>query len=81
MRNETKTYINSLEKIDFIMGSIKMFQEISQYIIFFDDLERCMISITELLGYINELVEHKNVKTLLIANEDKIREIEASFQA
>ena len=78
--DETKTYINSLEKREFIMGTIKMFQAISQYIIFFDDLERCMISITELLGYINELVEHKNVKTVLIANEDKMREFEGSYK-
>ena len=47
--NGAKTYINSLEKKDSIMDLIKMFQEISKYIIIFDDLERCMISITELL--------------------------------
>lgn len=62
------------------MDLIKMFQEISKYIIIFDDLERCMISITELLGYINELIEHKNVKTILIANEDKMAEVESSYQ-
>ena len=78
--NGAKTYINSLEKKDSIMDLIKMFQEISKYIIIFDDLERCMISITELLGYINELIEHKNVKTILIANEDKMAEVESSYQ-
>ena len=57
-----------------------MFQEISKYIIIFDDLERCMISITELLGYINELVEHKNVKTILIANEEKMSETKELYQ-
>ncbi len=69
-----KTYINSLEKRESITDIIKMFQEIAKYIIIFDDLERCMIPITELLGYINELVEHKNVKTILVANEDKMAE-------
>lgn len=69
-----KTYINSLEKRDSIMEVIKTFQEINKYIIVFDDLERCMVPITELLGYINELVEHKSVKTILIANEDKMAE-------
>lgn len=69
-----KTYINSLEKKETIMDIIKMFQEIAKYIIIFDDIERCMIPITELLGYINELVEHKNVKTILVANEDKMSE-------
>lgn len=69
-----QTYINSLEKGESITDIIKMFQEIAKYIIIFDDLERCMIPITELLGYINELVEHKNVKTILVANEDKMAE-------
>lgn len=69
-----KTYINSLKKKDSIMEGIKIFQEIDKYIIIFDDLERCMVPITELLGYINELVEHKCVKTILIANEDKMSE-------
>lgn len=69
-----KTYINSLEKRDSIIGGIKIFQEIDKHIIIFDDLERCMVPITELLGYINELVEHKSVKTILIANEDKMAE-------
>lgn len=69
-----QTYINSLEKRESITDIIKMFQEIAKYIIIFDDLERCMIPITELLGYINELVEHKNVKTILVANEDKMAE-------
>lgn len=78
--NGAKTYINSLERKDSIMDVIKMFQEISKYIIIFDDLERCMISITELLGYINELVEHKNVKTILIANEEKMSETKELYQ-
>ena len=39
-----------------------------------------MISITELLGYINELVEHKNVKTILIANEEKMSETKELYQ-
>lgn len=69
-----QTYINTLEKRKSITDIIKMFQEISKYIIIFDDLERCMIPITELLGYINELVEHRNVKTILVANEDKMAE-------
>lgn len=78
--NGAKTYINSLEKKAFIMDLIKLFQEISKYIIIFDDLERCMIYITELLGYINELVEHKNVKAILIANEDKMAEAKSPHQ-
>lgn len=78
--NVAKTYINSLGRRDSIMDFIKLFQEISKYIIIFDDLERCIILITELLGYINELVEHKNMKTILIANEEKMSKGESSYQ-
>lgn len=78
--NGVKTYINSLSKRDSIIDTIKIFQDISKYIIIFDDLERCMIPITELLGYINELVEHKNAKTIIIANEEKMAEIGSSYE-
>lgn len=40
--------------------------------IVFDDLERSSIPIKELLGFINQLVETSQVKTILIANEDNI---------
>ncbi len=42
------------------------------YILIFDDIERCEMQITELLGYINEFVEHKQMKTIIIANEKEI---------
>ncbi|MFZ2975621.1 MAG: P-loop NTPase fold protein [Candidatus Moraniibacteriota bacterium] len=38
----------------------------------FDDLERCNIEIDKLLGYINNFVEFKNQKVILIANEENI---------
>lgn len=38
----------------------------------FDDLERASMEIDEILGYINNLVEHDKVKTIVIANEDEI---------
>lgn len=38
----------------------------------FDDLERCNIKIDKLLGYINNFVEFKNQKVVLIANEENI---------
>lgn len=42
------------------------------YVLIFDDLERCEMPITEVLGYINEFVEHKSMKTIIIANENEI---------
>lgn len=38
----------------------------------FDDLERCSMEISKLLGYINHLVEFQNRKVILIANEESI---------
>lgn len=41
-------------------------------IIIFDDIERCDIGISNLLGYVNHFVEFFNQKVVLIANEDDI---------
>lgn len=38
----------------------------------FDDLERAKIDIGQILGFINNFVEHDNIKTILIANEEEI---------
>lgn len=46
--------------------------EIKNIVIFFDDLERCKIEITEILGFINDLVENYDAKVIIIADEDKI---------
>ena len=49
------------------------FFEISdENIIIFDDLERCKMGINEILGYINNLVEHNKLKVIVIANEKEI---------
>ena len=44
----------------------------SKYIICFDDLERCQIPVKEVLGFINNYVEHKNLKTIILADENEI---------
>lgn len=41
-------------------------------VLIFDDLERCLIPVGELLGYINYFVEHDGAKVILIANEKEI---------
>jgi len=38
----------------------------------FDDLERCSISIENILGYINGFVESQDLKVVIIANEEEI---------
>ncbi|MBE2918678.1 hypothetical protein HPK02_07170 [Anoxybacillus flavithermus] len=40
----------------------------------FDDLERVNIDITDVMGYINNFVEHDGVKVIIIGNENEISE-------
>jgi len=42
------------------------------FVLVFDDLERCSINISNILGYINHFVEHQGYKVIIIANEDEI---------
>jgi hypothetical protein len=46
---------------------------LNNVVICFDDLERTTIGLDEVLGYINNLVEHSGVKVILLANEDEIK--------
>lgn len=51
---------------------LSSFVNISEYIIIFDDLERCKCDIAETLGFINSFVEHSDAKIILVANESEI---------
>lgn len=46
--------------------------DLSGKLIIFEDIERSGISILEILGYVNSLVEQDGVRVLLVANEDEI---------
>lgn len=50
-------------------------KEIKDLIIIFDDLERCELDINLTLGYINNLVEHNNIKVILVMNQNEIGNI------
>lgn len=41
-------------------------------IIIFDDLERCQMNINEILGFINNLVEHNSIKVIIVANQKEV---------
>ena len=47
-------------------------KEANKRVLIFDDLERCSINISDLLGYINQFVEHQNIKIIILADESKI---------
>lgn len=40
----------------------------------FDDLERCRMAVTDVLGYINQLVERDDCKVIILANEAEIHD-------
>lgn len=52
--------------------------ELKNTIIIFDDLERCELEINQTLGIINNLVEHNDIKVILIANQNEIGKINFS---
>ena len=43
-----------------------------ELILIFDDLERTNMSLSDVLGYINNFVEHQSYKVILIANEEEL---------
>ncbi|MNW32606.1 KAP family P-loop domain protein [compost metagenome] len=45
---------------------------IKNCVVIFDDLERCSIDINQLLGFINNLVEHNSMKVIIVANQSEI---------
>uniref|UniRef100_UPI001C06B5B1 P-loop NTPase fold protein n=1 Tax=Acinetobacter soli TaxID=487316 RepID=UPI001C06B5B1 len=66
-------------KIDLTSFKAEDFLKFKPSTIFiFDDLERCKIDIDELFGHVNNLVEHLGAKTILIADESKIKDLKYS---
>ena len=51
---------------------------LSKSLIILEDLERSELSVSQVLGYVNNLVEQDGVKVLLVANEDEILSYELS---
>ena len=47
-------------------------KEANKRVLIFDDLERCSINISDLSGYINQFVEHQNLKIIILADESRI---------
>ena len=63
-----------LERIfgDFDYSTYIKNNAIKKYVIIFDDFERCKIEISELLGFINRFIEEKNIKVIIVGNEEEI---------
>lgn len=65
---------NILKNFDFNidLSSIASFIKYDKSIIILDDLERCNIDLKELFGFINNLVENRDCRVIVIANREKI---------
>lgn len=72
----------SLGLLDFI--SVKNYigrgKSKRKFVLVFDDLERCKINMIDLLGAINEYCENRNIKTIILADENKILANEVSLK-
>ena len=55
------------EKIDY-----EEFFSIQDKVLCFDDLERANVDVIDILGYINNFVEHDHMKTIIICNEKEL---------
>ncbi len=48
------------------------FFDIDDKVLCFDDLERANVDVIDVLGYINNFVEHDHIKTIIICNEKEL---------
>ncbi len=55
------------EKVDYAQ-----FFSTDDKVLCFDDLERANVDVIDILGYINNFVEHDHIKTILICNEKEL---------
>lgn len=61
---------------DFVNGIVTDNLNFTDKLICFDDLERCRIPIIEVLGFINNFIEHKQAKVLFLADESRFNDSE-----
>lgn len=61
--------------IEGIFNKISSGFSLENCIFIFDDLERTSCNINDILGYINNFIEHDGIKVLLIANEEEINTV------
>jgi KAP family P-loop domain len=60
-------------RIDLDLGAKDILNKANADLFVFDDLERCDIPVSRVLGYINEFIEHEDRKVIIVANEKEIK--------
>lgn len=69
---EASSFGNYIAELDLTNSFVQQ----SHFILVFDDLERCELKKEEVLGYINYFVEQDKIKTLIVSNEEEIKDNE-----
>jgi hypothetical protein len=75
LKNSLKLDVNEDATLNLTTPSMKLtelFTNLDQSILMFDDLERCQINLSNILGYINNFIEHKGLKVIIAADEEKL---------
>ncbi len=68
--------INDMVAMDMSKPStMKELSKVKNFVICFDDLERCTIPVDEVLGFIDNLIEHCGCKIIILADEENIGKI------
>ena len=71
-----KTGIDMANSFGFMQTNDKVdyakFFDIDDKVLCFDDLERANVDVIDILGYINNFVEHDHIKTIIICNEKEL---------
>ena len=68
--------INDMVSMDLSkFSTMKELSKVKNFIICFDDLERCTIPVDEVLGFIDNLIEHCGCKIIILADEENIGKI------
>ena len=71
-----KTGIDMANSFGFMAQNDKVdysnFFDIDDKVLCFDDLERANVDVIDVLGYINNFVEHDHIKTIIICNEKEL---------
>jgi hypothetical protein len=58
---------------------IEYFKTPADSLLIFDDLERCSMNVSDVLGYVNSFVEHHSFKAIILANEAAIIDRDAKY--
>ena len=62
-----------MDLVNFVPITNRIYEK--KVILVFDDLERTNISCTDLLGCINDYCENQSFNTIIVANEEKIKDM------